>query len=160
MPGRFCLPLPDSLDRVWPSTQDKHMKKLILILLFGCTACTTQAHDPAHPVASAKQAPPAAADTLGKIRAMIGDAACSENKQCRTLAVGARACGGPETYLAYSTAKTSEAELRALAERHQQERRDANTASGMISTCQFMVDPGAVCQAGRCQAGGGEAPVR
>ncbi|WP_036213511.1 hypothetical protein [Massilia alkalitolerans] len=138
------------------------MRKLILVFLLGCAACTTQAQDPLRQRAPSPNAPSATApsDTLGSLRALVGDAACSDSAQCRTLPLGARACGGPEAYLAYSTAKGSEAQLRSLAERYQAERRAANKASGMMSTCQFMPDPGAVCQAGRCQLGTGEALAR
>lgn len=138
------------------------MQKLILVFLLGCAACTTQAQDPLRPRTPSPNAPSATApsDTLGSLRALAGDAACSDSAQCRTLPLGARACGGPEAYMAYSTAKGSEAQLRSLAERYQAERRAANKASGMMSTCQFMPDPGAVCQAGRCQLGTGEALAR
>ncbi len=138
------------------------MRKLILVFLLGCAACTTQAQDPLRQRAPSPSAPSATApsDILGSLRALADDAACSDSAQCRTLPLGARACGGPEAYLAYSTAKGSEAQLRSLAERYQAERRAANKASGMMSTCQFMPDPGAVCQAGRCQLGTGEALAR
>ena len=136
------------------------MRKLILLLMLGCTACTTQAQDPGRKTAPKAPSTPAAAspgtgvqDSLARIRAAIGSATCTDNSQCRTLPVGARACGGPEAYLAYSSAGGQEAALRALAERYQQERQAANTKSGMVSTCQFMPDPGAVCTAGTCQLG-------
>ena len=137
------------------------MPKILLLLLLGCAACTTQAHDPAPTTAAAAPTTPAAQaaapasgqDTLSRIRALIGTPACSDNSQCRTLPVGARACGGPETYLAYSAAGGQDAALRALAERYQKERQAQNAASGMISTCVFMPDPGAVCTAGTCQVG-------
>ncbi len=129
--------------------------------MLGCTACTSQAQDPGRKTA---MPPPAAAvapsndaaagqDSLARLRAAIGSAACTDNGQCRSLPVGARACGGPEAYLAYSTAGGKEAELRAMAEQHQKERQAANARSGMMSTCRFMPDPGAVCSAGTCQLG-------
>jgi hypothetical protein len=95
--------------------------------------------------------PAAAGGTLEQIRAMIGGASCTDSSQCRTLAVGARACGGPEAYLPYSTANLSEPALQALAERHKAERQAANEQSGMRSTCQVITDPGAECRAGTCQ---------
>jgi hypothetical protein len=102
----------------------------------------------------------AAGSTLDQIRAMIGAAACTDASQCRTLAVGARACGGPEAYLPYSTANLSEPALQALAERYKGERQAQNQASGMASNCRFIPDPGAVCRAGTCQLGTGEAQAR
>jgi hypothetical protein len=146
------------------------MRKLLLPLILACTACTTDAQPPSAapqpaPAPVARTAPtpaPAAqqAGTLGQIRAMAGAAACSDSSQCRTLPLGARACGGPEAYLPYSTAKTSEPELRALGERYKQQRQARNAASGMMSDCRFIVDPGAVCQAGACQLSPGGPEIR
>jgi len=142
------------------------MRKLILLLLAGCTACSTgatpQGASPATPSTSvapqAVQAPQdGRGDTLTRIRALAGTPACSEDSQCHTLALGARACGGPESYLPWSSARTSQAEIQALGERYKEERRAANAASGAMSTCQFMPDPGAVCRAGTCQLGTGAA---
>jgi hypothetical protein len=136
------------------------MRTLILLLLAGCAGCTGAA-------TQTPQAPPAQAatggqgDTLARIRAMVGTPSCSSDAQCHTLAIGHKSCGGPESYLAWSSAKTPEAELQALGERYKEERRAADAASGMVSTCRFMPDPGAVCRAGSCQLGeGGSASAR
>ena len=126
------------------------MRNLVLVLLFGCAACTTQAQSPVKPAPA-----PAQAGTLGEIRALIGTAACRDAAQCRTLPVGARACGGPQGYLAYSTAQTDESALRALGERYKAERQAQIAASGEMSDCRFIPDPGAVCSAGTCQLGTG-----
>lgn len=144
------------------------MKKLILLLLFACTACSGGTQQKSHAellgagrAASGQQgAKTDPGATLGRIRAMVGNAACTEDAQCHTLALGAKACGGPDSYLAWSSAQVKEAELRALGEAYKEERRAANKASGMMSTCQFMVDPGAMCKAGTCQLGGGDALAR
>lgn len=134
----------------------------------ACTACTTDAGAPPErqPSPSTQPAPTpaptpgaAAGSTLEQIRTMIGNAACTGPSQCRTLPVGARACGGPEAYLPYSTANLNEPALRALAERYKSERQAQNQASGMVSDCRFIPDPGAVCRAGTCQLGSGESPA-
>ncbi len=159
------------------------MLKILLPLLFACTACTSEASAPPVPpapvpvsqAASASAPAPAPAapvpantpapaqapaskqgDLLAQIRALIGNASCTDGSQCRTLPIGARACGGPEGYLAYSTSSAPEAELKALAERHKQERADFHAKSGMMSNCRFMPDPGAVCVAGTCQLATGK----
>jgi hypothetical protein len=142
------------------------MRKLLLPLILACAACTTDASSPAaapQPAPAPKAAPtPAASDTgtVAQIRAMVGAAACTESAQCRTLPLGARGCGGPEGYLAYSTANTSATALQALGERYKQEREARNASSGMVSDCRFMVDPGAVCQAGACQLAPGGPQIR
>ena len=152
------------------------MRKLILLLLAACASGCVGAES-AQPAAGSHAAilragpgaagqggtatgaaQPAAADaTLRRIQALVGTPSCSSDAQCHSLALGARACGGPERYLAWSSAHTPEAELQALGAQYQAERRAANTADGRMSNCRFMPDPGAVCKAGTCQpnAGGG-----
>lgn len=45
----------------------------------------------------------AAARLRTEIARLIGDAPCSNVVNCRVLGLGARPCGGPEEYVAYST---------------------------------------------------------
>jgi hypothetical protein len=136
------------------------MRTLILVLLAACTGCTaaTPAAQQASPSRSAAAA--GQGDTLARIRALAGTPTCSSDSQCHSLPLGARPCGGPESYLAWSSANTSQAEIEALGERYKEERRAANKASGLVSTCQFLMDPGAVCRAGTCQAGDGPVQAR
>ena len=144
------------------------MRTLILLLLAGCSACSTVAAPQAPQASRAQQTPPSrtapangAGDTLARIRALAATPSCASDAQCHTLALGARACGGPDSYLPWSSEKTAQAEIEALGERYKEERRAANAASGARSTCQFLMDPGAVCRAGTCQLGAnGGIPVR
>jgi hypothetical protein len=141
------------------------MRKLILIFLLACSACATQANDPARkdraaPASAAAPAPAAGGDTLARIRALAGSAACTESSQCRSLPVGATPCGGPESYLSYSTASTDEQVLRALGERHKAERQAQIRARGLTSICRHLPDPGAVCTAGACRLGDSAAAPR
>ncbi|MGI4719889.1 MAG: hypothetical protein ACRYGO_17830 [Janthinobacterium lividum] len=135
------------------------MRKLILVFLLGCAACTTGAQDAARAPAAASDAATAAATpadpaaTLARLRAMTADATCTEHGQCRTVAVGANPCGGPQEYLPYSMMRTNEKDLLAVAERYKAERQAQNKASGMVSTCRYLPDPGAVCTSGSCQLG-------
>jgi len=96
-----------------------------------------------------------------QIQAEVGDAACDGPQQCHSIAVGAKACGGPDAYLAWSSKRSNEAKLRALVAAHAQARKDENASSGMVSDCRMVTDPGASCQAGRCvlqPPGAGAAP--
>ena len=43
-----------------------------------------------------------------KIIKLVGEAKAETAKQCRLLALGQKACGGPESYLAYSISETDE----------------------------------------------------
>lgn len=101
-------------------------------------------------------APPAPVETesarLGReLRELVGPAACSADTQCRSLAVGAKACGGPAGYLAWSTEGTDATRLAELAARQAQAQRRENEASGTRSNCAMVTEPGAACVAGRCR---------
>ena len=63
------------------------------------------------------------------------------------------ACGGPQGYLPYASGRTDEKALQELAQRYQAERKAEIAASGQMSICRHLPDPGAVCTAGTCQLG-------
>jgi hypothetical protein len=125
------------------------MRPLAILLLIACAACASAGGEPTAPT------PAAAPASLAQIQALIGTPSCSGDTQCHSLAVGAKPCGGPEAYLAWSSAKTNPDTIRALGERYKAERQAEGAARGAVSDCRFQVDPGAVCRAGVCQLGDG-----
>jgi hypothetical protein len=139
--------------RNFPLARTAHLSLSLASLLFF-SACQSQTSSP--PVAKAPAALPAQAalqaemDLHNRILAEIGGAACISHAQCRTVALGAKACGGPQAWLAWSTSVSREATLTALTEQLAQLQRQRHAQSGMASTCQFIADPGALCQAQRC----------
>lgn len=138
---------------------DELMRKLVLLSLLACAACTTRADAPAASPAASSVTPQAAqpaasapaSNTLAQITGLIGKAACTSDQQCQVLPVGARACGGPASYLAWSSAVTSGADLQALADRYRSEQQAGNARSGMVSDCRAIAPPAAACRAGACQ---------
>jgi hypothetical protein len=90
------------------------------------------------------------ATLLARIDAARGTAACDSDAQCHSIGIGAKACGGPERYLAWSSKDSDGARLRALVEEHAQSRRAADAKAEMMSTCSIVTDPGARCASGRC----------
>jgi len=96
---------------------------------------------PAH---AAGDRPAGESDSIRKITALIGDAACDNDSQCKTIAIGAKACGGPEYYLAWSTKRTDAAALREAAKGDLAPPRKGVNRGGQ-SNCVFVVDPGAYC---------------
>jgi hypothetical protein len=100
-----------------------------------------------------------AAPLLEQIRAEIGDAACSSEQQCRTLAIGAKPCGGPESFIAWSVQRSDAAKLERLATAYRKEREAENARERRVSNCMFVADPGAQCKAGRCVTGSLADPV-
>jgi hypothetical protein len=82
----------------------------------------------------------------GCTAASVGDAACRDNTQCRTLPVGSLACGGPASYLPWSTLRSNEAALKAAAAPLAHRR--PGSARGEMSICRVLPDPGARCVPG------------
>ena len=113
------------------------------ILLLVTSACGST------PVQDAPPAP-GNASLLAQIQAEVGAAACDSTQQCQTIAIGAKACGGPERYLAWSSKGYDGKKLKALAQAQAEASRKQQQADGMMSTCSIVTDPGATCEAGRC----------
>jgi hypothetical protein len=88
---------------------------------------------------------PATGAVTASVEALIGDAACDSDAQCHTVGVGAKACGGPQSYLAWSSKRTDAATLQQAAERQARLERDAAAANGIMSNCAIAKDPGAYC---------------
>jgi hypothetical protein len=122
------------------------------LLLLANSACSSDAPRAAVPASASAPAPdPAsAASLLAQIEAERGAAQCDTAAQCHTIGIGAKACGGPERYLAWSSKDGDGSRLKALVAQHAELRRREDAASGMMSTCSVVPDPGATCQAGRC----------
>ena len=88
---------------------------------------------------------------LQQINTSIGQASCDTDDQCRTLGLGANACGGPAAWRPWSTQTSGQGEsLQALAEQLSALQRRRQTQNGMVSTCRYIPNPGAQCLAQRC----------
>lgn len=111
-----------------------------------CAACSASGPGAQLPAPAGSSAP-----LLEQIRALVGNAACTTSSQCHTLALGSRPCGGPQSYLAWSSATTDGAALRLLAQRYHDEQQARDAAAGLQSDCRMISDPGAECRAGTCQ---------
>jgi hypothetical protein len=119
-----------------------------LLLSLMLPACATE------PTAAPKRAGTqgeSAAQHFARLQALIGEAPCDSDDQCRTIGVGAKACGGPGRYLAWSTRNVKPAELEAQAQAYAQAVRAENERSGLVSDCSLVTDPGALCRARRCE---------
>lgn len=111
-----------------------------LLLICG-TACGSA------PSGSASDTP---GTLLQQIQSASGNKACDGPQDCHTLAIGAKACGGPERYLAWSSRHADGERLRQLAASHTAARQRENARDGSMSTCSMLLDPGATCRAGQC----------
>jgi hypothetical protein len=111
-----------------------------LVLSLGLPAC---ANEPARA--------PTPAQALQAIERAIGDAPCDSNADCRVIGVGAKACGGPERYLPWSTRYTQQPELERLVGQHRELRRTQDVRDGRVSNCAVTPVPAVACVASRCQ---------
>ena len=111
------------------------------------------------PLASAcshAQAPATAPEpTLASLQAEAGSdsvaAPCASDAECRTVPVGARACGGPEAYLPWSIRAQGVDVWRARVAAYNAASERARAGAGdVMSTCVMQEDPGARCAQGRC----------
>jgi hypothetical protein len=80
-------------------------------------------------------------------------ATCSADSECRTVATGAKACGGPTAYRAFSVSKADPKAVADLAEREHDLGMAEARASGQVSPCFMLADPGAHCQKNKCVTG-------
>jgi hypothetical protein len=78
---------------------------------------------------------------------------CDNDGECRSVAVGGKACGGPTGYRAYSAKSADPAAVERLAADERTLSQEESRASGRMSPCFMPADPGARCEAHRCVAG-------
>lgn len=82
-----------------------------------------------------------------------GKAQANNVAQCRVVGLGAKACGGPQSYLVYSTLNGNESDLLQKVERYNALMRMQNEQQGLLSDCAIVPEPGVVLVEGFCQAG-------
>ena len=82
-----------------------------------------------------------------------GASACTADTECHSVAVGAKACGGPTGYRAYSSKTVSTASVDALAQQERDLAAQAARDSHQVSPCFMLADPGARCQQNKCVTG-------
>jgi len=85
-------------------------------------------------------------------KALLRTEGCSAAAQCRTAAVGSRACGGPRYYLVYCAQTTDSAALFRKLDAVAAAEREYNTRYKLVSTCEFRMPPTVALSGGSCQA--------
>lgn len=126
---------------------------LLLLVTSACASPPPPAPpaSPGSPTSPAAPAAPTAASSLWQqIQAASANPACDNDSQCHTIGVGAKACGGPQSYLPWSSKQDDGAALKQLVERHAAALRAQDAREAMMSTCSVVSDPGASCRANRC----------
>lgn len=85
-------------------------------------------------------------------KALVKTDGCSSVGECRTAAVGSRACGGPRYYLVYCSRTTDSAALFRKLDAVAAAEREFNTRYQIVSTCEFRLPPKVALSGGSCQA--------
>jgi hypothetical protein len=85
-------------------------------------------------------------------KAIVKTDGCSSAGECRTAAVGSRACGGPRYYLVYCSKTTDSAALFKKIEAVAAAEREYNSRYQLVSTCEFRMPPTVGLSGGSCQA--------
>lgn len=110
------------------------------------------------PVRTTSEAPSAPKGDLAAANAQLettlnNASACTSDTECHSVAVGAKACGGPTGFRAYSSKTVSSASVEALAQRQRELAAEAARASHKVSPCFMLADPGAHCEQHKCVTG-------
>ena len=87
-----------------------------------------------------------AAALMEPIKALIGDAECDHPTQCQVVGVGAKACGGPSGFLAWSVKNTDQPALLAAVQAQAAAEKEENKTNGRASDCMLNPAPGATCR--------------
>lgn len=98
--------------------------------------------------------PTAESQSLDSLRAtvmrLIGEPVATSIAQCRLTSFGAKPCGGPRTYLVYSTEATDSTELARAVAMYTSEDARLNQELGRASDCRLVMPPQMTFAAGRC----------
>jgi hypothetical protein len=123
----------------------KNISKTIVLLaiVFGCTSTTELGkEDDLAELTSLQE----------EIELLVNSGVCSENSDCNYIAFGSKACGGPKTYLVFSTSINVEL-LQQKVETYNALENSFNKKWGIISDCSVPTPPENVtCIAGKCSA--------
>lgn len=85
-----------------------------------------------------------------EIDALIAASSCTEHTECRTIAFGSKPCGGPWSYLVYSTSIDTQ-HLESLVADYNNLEDAYNDNCDAISDCSFLLPPNELsCEDGKC----------
>jgi hypothetical protein len=129
-----------------------------LVASAPAVAATHVPPPPAVQVAAATPVAGAASADHASVQARLdstldGASACTVDTECHSVAVGAKACGGPTGYRAYSSKTVSTTSVEALAQQERDLAAQAARDSHQVSPCFVLADPGARCQQNKCVTG-------
>ncbi|GAA4803071.1 hypothetical protein [Litoribaculum gwangyangense] len=86
------------------------------------------------------------------IEALANTSVCNESTECKYIPLGSKPCGGPWSYLVYSTSIDTET-LETMVANYNQKEAEYNTKYGIVSDCALVNPPSEiVCGNNSCVA--------
>lgn len=80
------------------------------------------------------------------------DLSCDQASDCVALAMGAKACGGPTSYVVASLHNPELDSLKALISELTLQEQTESVRTGAVSNCSFLMEPTVACDANLCVA--------
>ncbi|UJR33633.1 hypothetical protein I4U23_021068 [Adineta vaga] len=125
------------------------MLKVILALLFLGVAV------------NAKVTRPQITAIVNSLNAAVQlDNKCKTSADCAAAAVGARACGGPNSYVVYSRKSSNADDIISLAKLSTELEQKYNMENSVMSICMMAIPPSAVCTENKCTASSSFSPLQ
>lgn len=85
------------------------------------------------------------------IMALIENKSCQQTSDCELIALGARACGGPDSYEVFAPAHTDTAKLKSLTGELESLQKAYNIENQVMSICVVEPKPNYQCKQNLCQ---------
>ncbi|MBD1582735.1 hypothetical protein [Pseudoalteromonas sp. S16_S37] len=85
-----------------------------------------------------------------QLKTLTQDLSCDSTMQCQVEAVGSRACGGPSSYLVYSSKSANPDTIKQLASKITHYESTYNAKNQMMSICQHLTKPSTQCVENKC----------
>ena len=89
-----------------------------------------------------------------KIDTVLTGAICKDVEDCRSIAFGAKPCGGPWSYKIYSVSGVDTLALAGMVDAYNKFNAVLNERYGWMSDCMMVMPPNIDCVEGRCAAVG------
>lgn len=120
----------------------------MVLVCGGVSACGYTGIEGGQPIASGLQAE--MLEIRRRIEREVGAAPAQRLAQCRAMPIGAKPCGGPQSYVVYSTAASSEQKLQELARQYTEAEQKYNRVTETFGTCVHVMPPEVHLRNGTC----------
>ena len=85
-----------------------------------------------------------------RVQAQVADPVATSLESCRAMPFGAKPCGGPWTYIVYSTEVADSTELEEIVARYNAVEAELNHRTGQTSDCAVVAPPRLTWDGSRC----------